>query len=147
MEEAPKEHLSDYDFGRRILLAEDLEFNAEIAAEFLGQAGITVEVAENGALALNRFKASKAGYYDLIFMDIQMPELDGYQTTRAIRALDRPDARTIPIVAMTANAFLEDVQKAKESGMNGHIAKPLNVQELIEQLKKHFGDCKRKTIQ
>lgn len=132
-----KTRLSDYNFqGKRILLAEDLEFNAEIATEFLSQAKLTVEVAENGAKAVEMFSNSPEGYYSLIFMDIQMPELDGHEATRRIRALSRPDAASVPIVAMTANAFVDDVNKAKEAGMNSHIAKPLEIAKLIAELER-----------
>ncbi len=135
MDEPRKARLSDYNFGgKRILLAEDLQFNAEIAAEFLSQAGLVTEIAENGAMAVEMFSKSPEGYYSLIFMDIQMPELDGYEATRRIRALERPDAKSIPIIAMTANAFVEDIKKAKEAGMNSHIAKPLEISRLITEL-------------
>lgn len=135
MDEPRKMRLSDYNFGgKRILLAEDLQFNAEIAAEFLSQAGLVTEVAENGAKAVEMFSKSPEGYYSLIFMDIQMPELDGHEATRKIRALARHDAATIPIIAMTANAFVDDVKKAKEAGMNSHIAKPLEISRLIKEL-------------
>ena len=144
LEEPVKERMSDYDFGgARVLLAEDLEFNAEIATEFLQEAGVITEVAVNGAEAVRMFSESEAGYYRMIFMDIQMPELDGNAAARAIRALDRPDAKTVPILAMTANAFVEDVMKAERSGMNGHIAKPIEIAQLISQLKKYLGDCRR----
>ena len=145
MDEPVKERMSDYDFGgRRILLAEDLEFNAEIAAEFLSEANLVTEVTENGAEAVRMFRESTEGYYSLIFMDIQMPELNGHEATQKIRALSRPDAQTIPIIAMTANAFVEDILLAKEAGMNGHIAKPLEITRLIAELKRWFGDKKRK---
>ena len=146
MEEQPRrERMSDYDFGgKRVLLAEDLEFNAEIASEFLAEAGLVTETACNGAEAVEKFGSSPEGYYSLIFMDIQMPVLDGYQAADKIRALDRPDAKTVPIVAMTANAFIEDVKTAKEHGMNGHVAKPLEVRELTAALKKWIPGFKTK---
>lgn len=135
MDEPKKLRLSDYNFGgKRILLAEDLQFNAEIASEFLSQAGLVTEIAENGAKAVEMFSKSPEGYYSLIFMDIQMPELDGHEATRRIRALSRPDAADIPIIAMTANAFVDDVKKAKKAGMNSHIAKPLEISRLIAEL-------------
>ncbi len=137
MDEPKKVRMSDYDFsGRRVLLAEDLEFNAEIASEFLSEAGIITEVAENGAIAVEMFNKSPVGYYSMIFMDIQMPELNGHDAARKIRSLPREDAQTIPIVAMTANAFVEDVRMAKEAGMNGHIAKPLEIARLCAELNK-----------
>ncbi len=136
--------MSDYDFsGRRVLIAEDLEFNAQIAEEFLREAGIRSETASNGVMAVEMFKNSAPGYYDLIFMDIQMPELDGCGAAEQIRALDRPDAEAIPIIAMTANAFIEDVRRTAQSGMNGHIAKPIEVPCLLEVLIRLFGDCRR----
>lgn len=144
LDEPREVRMSDYDFGGRIvLLAEDLEFNAEIAAEFLGEANIRVEFAENGSEAVNKFKASAPGYYSLIFMDIQMPEMDGYEATRAIRALDRPDAASVPIIAMTANAFMDDIKRADDAGMNGHIAKPIEIPRLAHELVRQLGDCRR----
>ena len=144
LDEPREVRMSDYDFGGRIvLLAEDLEFNAEIAAEFLGEANIRVEFAENGTEAVRKFRESAPGYYSLIFMDIQMPEMDGYEAARAIRALDRPDAKSIPIVAMTANAFMDDIKRADEAGMNGHIAKPIEIPRLAHELVRHLGDCRR----
>ena len=144
LDEPREVRMSDYDFGGRIvLLAEDLEFNAEIAAEFLGEANIRVEFAENGSEAVNKFKASAPGYYSLIFMDIQMPEMDGYEATRAIRALDRPDAVSVPIIAMTANAFMDDIKRADDAGMNGHIAKPIEIPRLAHELVRQLGDCRR----
>ncbi len=144
MDEPTKVRMSDYDFGgRRVLLAEDLEFNAEIASEFLAEANIVTDIAVNGADAVKKFARSPEGYYSLIFMDIQMPELDGYQAAQKIRSLDRRDALTIPIIAMTANAFVEDIKEAKEAGMNGHIAKPLEISRLVGELKHWFGDRKK----
>lgn len=143
--EEPKDvRMSDYDFGGKIvLLAEDLQFNAEIAAEFLEEAGLRVEFAQNGREAVRKFGESAAGYYSLIFMDIQMPEMDGYEATRAIRALDRPDAAEVPIIAMTANAFMDDIKAADEAGMNGHIAKPIDIPRLARELVRCLGDCRR----
>ena len=136
--------MSDYDFkGKRVLLAEDLPFNAEIAGEFLSEAGLAVEYAVNGEEAVKSFARSAVGYYDLIFMDIQMPVMDGYEATRRIRALNRPDAASVPVVAMTANAFIEDVNRALECGMNGHIAKPIEIPGLCAELVRHFGDMRR----
>ncbi|MGN0650507.1 MAG: hybrid sensor histidine kinase/response regulator [Oscillospiraceae bacterium] len=139
---APKKRvrMSDYDFGgRRVLLAEDLEFNAEIATEFLHQANITAEVARDGAEAVRMFEQSEPGYYELIFMDIIMPELDGCEAARTIRSMERGDAKTIPIIAMTANAFVEDIKKTMKAGMNGHIAKPIEIPQLAAELTKWFG--------
>lgn len=140
-----KVRMSDYDFGgRKVLLAEDLSFNAEIAAEFLSAADLYVDIASNGAEAVRMFADSKTDEYSIIFMDIQMPELDGYGAAKQIRALERPDAQTVPILAMTANAFLEDIREAERAGMNGHIAKPLEIPKLAEALVKFLGDCRRK---
>ncbi len=120
--------------GFRILLVEDNELNTEIAVEIFGMTGITVETAEDGREAVDKFSSHGQGYYDLIFMDIQMPVMNGHEAARAIRALPRPDAKTIPIVAMTANAFTEDVEASLQAGMNGHIAKPIDFDQLEETL-------------
>ena len=120
--------------GKKLLLVEDNELNREIALEILKEAGFVVDTAEDGAVAVQKIKQAAPGQYDLILMDIQMPNLDGYEATRQIRAL--PDARkaSIPIFAMTANAFEEDRQNALAAGMNGHIAKPLDVPHLLRVL-------------
>ena len=129
-----------YDFtGKRILLVEDNEFNREIAQEFLEMTGATVECAEDGSEAVALFTASKSGQYDIILMDVQMPVMDGYEATRTIRASEHPDAKSIPILAMTANAFSEDVAAAVASGMNGHIAKPIDVSALYRLLDSHLS--------
>lgn len=122
--------------GRRVLLVDDNELNREIAAELLKMMKLDVECAVNGKEAVDKFAASEGGYYDLIFMDIQMPVMNGYDAVREIRKLDRPDAEKIPVVAMTANAFAEDVKEALNAGMNEHIAKPLDINKLIATLKK-----------
>ena len=129
------EKLSEADYtGKRILLVEDNELNREIAGEILQMTGTKVETAENGKIAVEKVEASPKGSYDLIFMDIQMPVMNGYEATAAIRSL--PGAKgKLPIVAMTANAFAEDVQLAKNTGMNGHIAKPLDMNKLNDVLK------------
>ena len=120
--------------GRRVLLCEDNAVNAEIAVLLLREKGVTVERAENGRIGLERFQASPAGYYDAILMDIRMPVMDGCETARAIRGLDRRDAKAVPILAMTADAFEESVRASKESGMNGHIAKPIDPETLYRAL-------------
>lgn len=125
--------------GKNILLVEDNERNAEVAAELIGITGVNVELAENGKVALERFMQHEPGYYGLIFMDIQLPVMNGYEAAREIRALDREDAGSIPIIAMTANAFTEDVEAAHSAGMNEHIAKPLEFERLTEILKKWLG--------
>lgn len=123
----------------RILLVEDNVFNAEVAQEFLEMAGYEVELAVNGAKAIDAFRSHKSGYYDLIFMDIQMPVMDGLTATRKIRELDRDDAKKIPIIAMTANAFTDDVSKSLEAGMNDHISKPLDIKVLHRILRTYLG--------
>ena len=120
--------------GKRILLAEDNDLNAEIAEEILTSAGFMIERAEDGAICYEKIVSSETGYYDLVLMDIQMPNMDGYQATRAIRALADKEKANIPIIAMTANAFEEDRSKAVNVGMNGHIAKPIDVTELLRVL-------------
>ncbi|MDE5992813.1 MAG: response regulator, partial [Oscillospiraceae bacterium] len=122
--------------GKRVLLAEDNELNTEIAVELLEMTGLAIECAENGRIAVDKFAASEQGYYDLIFMDIQMPIMNGNEAARAIRALDRRDAKGIPIVAMTANAFNDDVQASMNAGMNEHIPKPLDLKVLVKTLNK-----------
>ena len=119
---------------KRLLLVEDNKVNMEIANMILTQAGFTVETAENGRIALDMVKASEGGYYDAILMDIQMPEMDGYEATRAIRALSDPALANIPILAMTANAFKEDEDASMEAGMQAHIAKPIDVNALMKAL-------------
>lgn len=134
------ETLSDrkLDYSRyRILLVEDNELNQEIAVEILSVTGVQVEAACNGAEAVDKFGHSPEGYYDLIFMDIHMPEMDGYEATRRIRSMNRSDA-AVWIVAMTADAFVEDVRQAKEAGMNEHIAKPVEPNRLQEILYRQF---------
>ena len=120
----------------RILLVEDNQLNREIAAELLKMHGFFVDEVENGRLAVEKFGASAPGEYDCILMDIQMPVMDGYQAAEAIRALERKDAQTVPILALTANAFASDIGKAHSAGMNGHIAKPIEVDQLMETLQR-----------
>jgi CheY-like chemotaxis protein len=134
---APLTSFAEMDLsGRHILLAEDNDLNAEIAEEILGMTGVDVTWVKNGALAVDAVAASAEGYYDMILMDIQMPVMNGYEAARAIRALDRRDAKMLPIIAMTANAFAEDVLAAKGSGMNAHISKPLDMDMLADILNK-----------
>ena len=127
--------------GRNILLAEDNDLNAEIAEAILARAGLRIERVENGIQCVNRILKMPAGTYDMIFMDIQMPEMDGYKATQAIRNLPDKDKACIPIIAMTANAFAEDKRKTMEAGMNAHLSKPLNVPELMDTIRK-FCDGK-----
>ncbi len=127
---------TEVDFSeKRLLLVEDNLINMEIADMILTQAGFTVEKAENGRIAVDLVKDSEPGYYDAILMDIQMPEMDGYEATRAIKALNNPALAGIPILAMTANAFKEDVEAAKAAGMCAHIAKPIDVNVLMSTLR------------
>lgn len=120
----------------RILLAEDNELNQEIAVEILNEAGFDVEVADNGQIAVDMLKESEPGYYRLILMDVQMPVMNGYEATKTIRKLENTELASIPILAMTANAFEEDKQTALASGMNGHIAKPIDISKLFESMDK-----------
>lgn len=124
--------------GRRILLAEDNDLNWEIAEELLGEIGFSMDRAENGKIGVEMFENSDIGFYDAILMDIRMPIMNGYEATETIRALDRADAAEIPIIAMTADAFSEDHKKCLEAGMNAHIAKPIDMQEVVKQLKKYM---------
>ncbi len=118
--------------GKRLLLVEDNELNREIAEEILEESGFVVESAEDGSVAVKLVEASRPGYYDLILMDVQMPIMNGYDATKAIRGLADPELASIPIVAMTANAFEEDRRAAMESGMDAHVSKPINVEKLLE---------------
>ena len=115
----------------KILLVEDNELNLEIATYMLEDAGGVVTTALDGQAALQIFADNPPGTFDIILMDIMMPIMDGYTASREIRNMDRPDAKEIPIIAMTANAFSDDVQKAKQAGMNAHIAKPLDVDKMF----------------
>ena len=137
-EDGMPEPAEDHDLeGLHFLVAEDNEINAEILSELLELEGATCEVVENGQLAVNRFKASTAGEFDAILMDVQMPVMNGYEASRAIRAMERKDAGEIPIIAMTANAFAEDVKDSLDAGMNVHIAKPIDM-ELLKKTVDHY---------
>ncbi len=122
--------------GRRVLLAEDNEMNQMIAEAILTEHGLMVEIAGDGTDAVEKMEAAPAGYYDIILMDIQMPKMDGYEAARRIRALDDARKASIPIVAVTANAFEEDRKTALEAGMNGHLAKPYDISAILETLKR-----------
>jgi len=125
----------EYHFeGKRVLLVEDNPVNTEIACMILNQAGFDVETAENGEEAVNKVSSSQAGFYDLILMDIQMPVMDGYTATQRIRALEDPLLASVPILAMTANAFKDDMEAAAQAGMQGHIAKPLDTEKMMETI-------------
>ena len=123
--------------GSRVLLAEDNELNWEIASELLSDLGVELEWAEDGQICLDKFRESPEGYYDFILMDLRMPHMTGYEAAQAIRGLNRADSASVPIIAMTADAFAEDIQRCLECGMNAHIAKPIDVAELTRLLKKH----------
>ena len=144
--ESGREHEDDSvaniaDYSRRhVLLVEDNELNQEIALEMLSCNGVQAEVAGNGAMALEKFTASPEGYYDLIFMDVQMPVMNGYEATMHIRTLPRADAEKVWIVAMTANAFVEDIRTAREAGMNEHLAKPVSMERLQEILHRQLKE-------
>ncbi len=115
---------------------DDNELNLEIASEILGMSGIQIETAENGKLAVDMVAGHPDGYYDIVFMDIRMPIMNGYESASAIRALDRSYTRHLPIIGLSANAFAEDVAMAKNAGMNAHISKPLDIDQLSATLKK-----------
>ena len=120
--------------GRRVLLAEDVAISAEIMVMVLSMREVDVDIAENGRIALETFEAHPEGYYDAILMDMRMPEMDGLEATKRIRALDRDDAHTVPIIALTANAFDEDVQRSMQAGLNVHLSKPVEPEVLFEAL-------------
>jgi len=120
--------------GRRILLAEDVAINAEIMTMILNAREMEVDHAENGRIAVEKFSEHPEEYYDAILMDLRMPEMDGLEATRKIRAMDRKDAGSIPIIALTANAFDEDVQRSLQAGLNAHLSKPVEPDDLYETL-------------
>jgi CheY-like chemotaxis protein len=122
-----------------VLLAEDVEINREIVLALLEPTLLTIRCAENGAEAVRMFSA-EPGLYDMILMDVQMPEMDGYEATRRIRALDDPRARAVPIIAMTANVFREDIERCLQAGMNDHLGKPLCFEEVLEKLRSYFPE-------
>ncbi len=124
--------------GKRILLVEDIDLNREIAREILEEEGLIVEEAIDGSVAVDMVSDSEPGYYDLVFMDIQMPIMDGYEATRRIRALENKKLAQIPIVAMTANALDEDIQNSLEAGMNAHLSKPINIVEMFNAMHKYI---------
>ena len=120
--------------GMRLLLVEDNELNQEIAQTILEAAGFIIDTANDGSIAVEMMKEKPADTYELILMDVQMPIMNGYEATRAVRALDDPVKSAIPIVAMTANAFDEDRKEAMDSGMNGYVPKPINIDQLMSTL-------------
>jgi len=125
--------------GRQILLAEDNYLNMEIATELLQMRGAKVTPAENGQIAVDEFRKAPLYFFDAILMDMQMPEMDGCQAAQSIRALDRPDAQNVPIIALTANAFAEDINRTAQAGMNAHLAKPINIEQLCSTLEKFMA--------
>ena len=129
--------------GINILLAEDNDLNAEIATYMLTDVGAAVTGAEDGSVAVEHFKNNPPGTYHIILMDVMMPVMDGYTATKTIREMDREDAKTIPIIAMTANAFSEDIKKSQEVGMNAHIAKPIDMEKLFYVVGKYVGDMEK----
>jgi CheY-like chemotaxis protein len=124
--------------GKHILLAEDIEINRLILKELLSETHVEIDEAADGQEALDMFIANP-GRYDLIFMDVQMPKMDGYETCRRIRSFNRSDAADVPIIAMTANAYREDIDKAREAGMNGHLAKPIDINAVMHTLQVRLG--------
>ena len=132
------DELPAYLLGKRILLAEDNEINREIVAELLTGLGFTVDVATNGVEALERFKHSCAGYYSIILMDIQMPVMNGLEAVAAIRGSTHMDAQRIPIIALSANAFEEDVEKSLANGMQAHISKPVDINTIKKLFVKYI---------
>ena len=130
--------------GLRVLIAEDIDINAELLTDLLDLEDIAAERASNGREAVEMFAGQPEGYYDAVLMDLRMPVMDGLDATRAIRALDRPDAKAIPIIAVTANAFEEDVRQTREAGMNAHLSKPTDSELLYDTLRKTLGG-KRET--
>lgn len=133
---SPSEPQVDFS-GKRLLVAEDNELNWEIANELLSGVGFILDWAENGVICVDKFSAAQPGYYDAILMDLRMPEMNGYEATEKIRAMERENTRQIPIIAMTADAFSDDVKACLDCGMNGHIAKPLDIPELLRMLEKY----------
>lgn len=143
IDDQPDQADNDTDLaGKHILVAEDNDLNWEILKELLFDLGLELDWAENGQICLEKFQSSETGFYDAILMDVRMPVMGGYESTRSIRALNRPDAQTVPIIAMTADAFSEDIKKCLDSGMNAHTAKPINLDELISLLKKYILEQK-----
>ncbi len=136
---APEKELVELE-GRTILVAEDMPVNAEIMMMILEMRGMISDHAENGKIAVEKFAASPPGFYDAVLMDIRMPVMDGLKATEAIRALDHPDAKTVPIIAMTANAFDEDVQRSLKAGMNAHLTKPADPEQLYKTLQELIHD-------
>ena len=140
IESEPKQPLHGDLTGIHVLMAEDNDLNAELATIMLEDAGMTVTRASDGKEVVDLFKNQPRGTYDLILMDIMMPNMDGHQAAKTIRALgiERSDAVTIPIIALSANAFIDDIQKSLDSGMNDHISKPINMEEVTDTIAKYI---------
>ena len=136
---SPEKSKADLE-GRHVLLAEDVQINAEIMMMVLAVRGIDADLAENGRIAVEKFEASEPGHYDAVLMDMRMPEMDGLEATRRIRAMDRADSKEIPIIALTANAFDEDVQRSLQAGLNAHLTKPVQPEALYETLESLIKD-------
>ena len=135
-EETEEDVQSEVDFsGHRVLVAEDNEINWEILKELLSDIGLELDWAENGKICCEMFEKSETGYYELIFMDVRMPVMNGYEATETIRSMERTDAQEIPIIAMTADAFSEDIRRCLDCGMNVHTAKPINIEEVMSLLR------------
>lgn len=132
-----KDEVTDFT-GKHVLLAEDIDINWEIANEIFSSVGLELEWAVNGQECVDKFLSSEVGFYDAVLMDVRMPVMNGYEATRAIRALDRPD-KDLPIIAMTADAFADDAQRCFESGMNDHLTKPLDIRECMRTFQKYFA--------
>jgi CheY-like chemotaxis protein len=133
-EDRPAGLVKDSFAGKRVLLVDDVDLNRKVARSMLKRTGARIDEAVDGLEAVALFEASPEHGYDLILMDVQMPAMDGYEASRTIRALNRADAGTVPIVALTANAFIEDIEKARQAGMNEHLAKPVRPDELMAML-------------
>lgn len=139
--EKENEAVPKVDFSnKRLLFVDDIEINRQIGVKLLNKLGFKVETAENGRDAVDRLLENGDNYYDAVLTDIQMPVMDGYEAAKTIRQLDSPALNTIPIIAVTANAFKEDADRSREAGMNGHIAKPINPKELKETLTEILSD-------
>jgi CheY-like chemotaxis protein len=139
MESDPSETIDHSDptdkfLGKKALLVDDVEINRIIVMSHLEITGMEIDEADDGLTAVDIFQKSPEYTYDIVFMDVQMPHMDGYEATETIRKLNRPDAQSVPIIALTANAFPDDIQNAIQSGMNAHIAKPVEMDMLIEVL-------------
>ena len=130
---------TQYDFtGKKILLADDTDFNRDVACDLLEMVGFTIDVVEDGKQALDAFEKSEPGTYDAILMDVQMPNMNGYEATKAIRHSNHPEAGSMIIIAMTANAFTEDISASLSAGMNDHISKPIDSEILYQVLQRYL---------